>query len=204
MPVDPSVSRHAPIVMSTIPVAIARCSADLRYLWVSERYASWLGIPAGEITGKLIVDVLGQDGFASIRSYVEAVLAGQVVQCEAFICVKNIGRRWIHAEYSPTSDASGAVDGWVACVIDVTDRRGAEQRVVVAHTALSRLFELSVMPGGEEAMPALLQAVIDTAVDVSNAHMGTLHLYDQATESLHIVAHRGCQPPFLACIATVH
>jgi len=204
MSVDPSVSQHAPIVMSTMPVAIARCSADLRYLWVSERYASWLGIPAAEITGKLLVDVLGQEGLASIRPYVEVVLAGKRVEYEAFVCFKNIGRRWIHAEYSPTSDASGAVDGWVACVLDVTDRKGAEQRVAVAHTALARLFELSVMPGGEEAMPALLQAVIDTAVDVSDAHMGTLHLYDQATESLHIVAHRGFQPPFLAYIATVH
>jgi len=204
MSVDPSASQHAPIVMSTMPVAIARCSADLRYLWVSERYASWLGIPAAEITGKLLVDVLGQEGLASIRPYVEAVLAGKRVEYEAFVCFKNIGRRWIHAEYSPTSDASGAVDGWVACVLDVTDRKGAEQRVAAAHTALARLFELSVMPGGEEAMPALLQAVIDTAVDVSSAHMGTLQLYDTATESLHIVAHRGFQPPFLAYFATVH
>jgi hypothetical protein len=34
---------HAAAVVAAMPVAVTRCSADLRYLWVSDRYAAWLG-----------------------------------------------------------------------------------------------------------------------------------------------------------------
>jgi len=37
------------------------------------------------------------------------------------------GRRWVSAAYTPTFDAAGAVDGWVAVVTDIDDRRRAEQ-----------------------------------------------------------------------------
>jgi PAS domain S-box-containing protein len=186
-----------------MPVAVTRCSADLRYLWVSERYAAWLGLPAAEIAGKPIVDVIGEDGMVAIRPYVETVLAGKRVEYEDKVTFNKIGTRWIHAEYSPTFDASGAVDGWVACVLDVTDRKRAQESLSAAHKALARLFELSVMPAGPEAMPALLQATIDTAIEVTDADMGNLQLYDEATESLRIVAHHGFERPFLDHFAIV-
>jgi hypothetical protein len=34
--------KHAPAVMGAIPVEVVRLSADLHYLWVSQRYADWL------------------------------------------------------------------------------------------------------------------------------------------------------------------
>lgn len=101
-------------------------------------YAAWIGLPAAEIAGRRIIDVIGQD-----------------------------------------FSKSGAVDGWVACVIDVTAREKAEDSLSIAHSALARLFELSVMPGGAKAMPDLLQAVIDTAIDVTDADKGNLQLFDE-------------------------
>jgi PAS domain S-box-containing protein len=189
--------------MNAMPVAITRCSADLRYLWVSERYAEWLDVPVAEITGNRIADVIGEAGMSAIRPYIDVVLSGQGVEYEDRITFRKIGERWIHAEYQPTHGPTGAVDGWVACVIDVTDRKRAEERLSVAHAALARLFELSVMPGGTEAMPELLQMVLDTAIEVTDADMGNLQLYDDATASLRIVAERGFSPPFLEHFGTV-
>ena len=202
----PSVSldpQLAATVMAAIPEAVTRCSADLRYLWVSDRYAAWLGIPAAEIIGRRIVDVIGDEGMRSIRPYVEAVLAGKPVEYEAEVRLGKIGKRWIRAEYSPTFDRSGALDGWVAWVCDVTDQKRAEEDLSVAHAALGRLFELSVMPGGVEAMPALLEAVVDAAIQVTAADKGKLQLYEDASDSLRIVAHRGFDRPFLEHFAAV-
>jgi PAS domain S-box-containing protein len=193
----------AATVIAAIPGAVTRCSADLRYVWVSDRYATWLGIPAGEIMGRRIADVIGQEGMRAIRPHVDAVLAGKRVEYEEQVRFSKIGQRWIRAEYSPTFDGSGAVDGWVAWVCDVTDQKRADERLSVAHAALARLFDLSVMPGGVEAMPALLEAVVATAIEVTAADMGKLQLYDEATDSLRIVAHRGFEQPFLEHFAVV-
>jgi PAS domain S-box-containing protein len=195
----------AATILAALPVAVTRCSADLRYLWVSDRYAEWLGIPATQIVGRRIIDVLGEQGLEGIRPYVEAVLLGKRVEYEQEIRLNHLGQRWIRAEYSPTLDASGTVDGWVAWVFDVTDRKRAEARLSDAHAALARLFELSVMPGGAPAIPALLEAVADTAIAVMDADMGTVQLYDEATDSLSsIAAHRGFGRPFLDHFAVVH
>jgi PAS domain S-box-containing protein len=187
----------------SMPVVVTRCSRDLRYLWVSARCAAWIGVPAAEIIGKPIVDVLGEEAMASIRPYIDAVLAGTRVEYEETVCYKTIGPRRVHVEYSPTCDATGAVDGWVACVLDVTERKRAEERLSAAHKALARLFELSVMPASDDAMPALLQATVETAIDVIGADKGNLQLYDEATGNLRIVAHCGFERPFLDHFAVV-
>jgi PAS domain S-box-containing protein len=184
-------------VMTAMPAAVARCSADLRYLWVSDRFAEWIGRPVAEIIGKPIAEIIGEEAMAARRWRVEAVLSGKRGEFEELIPFATIGPRWIHAEYAPTFDAAGRVDGWVSCLIDVTERRRAEESLSVAHAALARLFELSVMPGGAEAMPSLLQAVVDTAIEVMAADMGNLQLYDEHDDCLRIVAHRGCDQPFL-------
>jgi GAF domain-containing protein len=71
----------------------------------------------------------------------------------------------------------------------------------MVYRSLTRLslacFELSVMPGGIDAMPALLQAVVDTAIDVTGVDMGNVQLFDEATNNLRIAAHRGFERPFL-------
>jgi GAF domain-containing protein len=52
-------------------------------------------------------------------------------------------------------------------------------------------------------MPEMLQMVLDTAIEVSDADMGNLQLYDHGTETLGIVAERGFSRPFLDHFATV-
>ncbi len=50
---------------------LTRCSRDLRYVWANEAYAALCGVAVGQIAGRLIVDVMGQQAFDAIRPYVE-------------------------------------------------------------------------------------------------------------------------------------
>jgi PAS domain S-box-containing protein len=193
----------ATTILAALPVAASRCSADLRYVWVSERYAQWLGVPDAEIVGRRIVDVLGRGAMEAIRPDIEAVLSGRCVKNERPVHFKTIGERWIHAEYSPTRAPSGVVDGWVASVADVTERKHAENRLKVAHAAVARLFDLSMMPAGSDALPELMQAVVDTAIDVTDADMGNVQLYDETTGCLRIAAQQGFDRAFLEHFAVV-
>lgn len=124
--------RQLQIVTQTMAAAVARCSRDLRYLWVSPGYAAWLLRPRDEIVDHPIVEILGEKAFEAIRPYVERVLAGESVEYEDAVNYPGLGVRWIHAAYTPTFNATGAVDGWVAVVMDITSRKDLERKLATA------------------------------------------------------------------------
>jgi PAS domain S-box-containing protein len=111
------------LVTDTMAVAVTRCSRDLRFMWVNPRYAAWVGKPAEEIVGHSIDEVLGKERFEQLKGYIARVLEGKPVSYQEQIHFKGIGSRWISVAYSPTFDAEGIADGWVASLVDVTDRR---------------------------------------------------------------------------------
>jgi len=112
------------IVVDAMAAPVVRCSRDLRYLWVSRAYADRFGRRPDEIVGRSIVDVIGAEALAAIRPYIDRVLAGERVEYEERIRFEGSGHCWIHGVYTPTIGADGAVDGWVAVVLDV----GASRR----------------------------------------------------------------------------
>jgi PAS domain S-box-containing protein len=107
--------------------AVARCSRDFRYLWANQVLADMIQRPLDEIVGCPIVDVLGTETFEALRLHFERALAGEKVTYEEEVNYRGIGRRWISATYTPTLDASGVADGWVAVMVDVTERKRAEE-----------------------------------------------------------------------------
>jgi PAS domain S-box-containing protein len=90
-------------------------------LWVSRKYAAWLGLAPEEVAGRPILDVIGREGWEHIQPHVEGVLSGKKEEFEAEVNFRGIGVRWIHAAYMPTRGSDGKVDGWVAVVTDITD-----------------------------------------------------------------------------------
>ena len=43
--------RRAQTSFCALPIAAAQASAEMRYLWVSDQYADWLGVPREELVG---------------------------------------------------------------------------------------------------------------------------------------------------------
>jgi PAS domain S-box-containing protein len=115
------------IVTDSMSVPVTRCGRDLAYVWVSKPYADWLGRPPEAIVGHPIAEVIGQEAFESLRPHFEQVLSGQAVRYEEEVNYRGLGRRWVNAVYTPTRDAAGRVDGWVAVVLDIDSRKRAEQ-----------------------------------------------------------------------------
>src|SRR5262245_44927792 len=110
-----------------MPAAALRCSRDLRFLWVNPHYARWLGKTPEEIAGRSIQELLGLGVMRELRPHIERVLNGEQVDFERRVELPGLRGRWVRSIYTPTRDARGAIDGWVAVAIDIHDRKSSEQ-----------------------------------------------------------------------------
>jgi PAS domain S-box-containing protein len=115
------------LVMDNAPAAVTRCSGDLRYVWTSRSYASWLKRAPQEIEGRPIIDVIGQQAYEAILPHIEKVLSGEREEYETQVTFLGAGTRWIHAVYVPTKNQDHLVDGWIAFITDVTRWHEAEE-----------------------------------------------------------------------------
>ena len=86
------------------------------------------------------MEVMGQAAFEIIRPRIERVLSGERVEYEDELPIAG-ERKWIHAVYTPDRDASGNVVGWVASVMDITERKRIEEELKAANAFLDAIIE---------------------------------------------------------------
>lgn len=114
-------------IINKTPFMLTRCSRDLHYRFVSRAYAKMIGRKSEEVAGKSIREIMGEEGFKTILPHVEKVLAGNRVEYETNVHFHGVGTRLLHVLYTPDMDEEGNVCGWLGSIMDITDRREAEQ-----------------------------------------------------------------------------
>jgi PAS domain S-box-containing protein len=114
------------LIMNRTPFMMTRCSSDLRYRFVSPAYAAMLGKEPKDIVGRPIQEIIGERGFQAILPRIRQALRGERVEWESEMHLEGPGWRFLHAVYLPEHDASGAVTGWIASLLDVTDHKRAD------------------------------------------------------------------------------
>jgi signal transduction histidine kinase len=72
-------------------------------------------------------DVLGAAAYDAVRPHLEEALQGKPKTYDALVPYLTGGTRWIEATYIPKTNQAGAVEGVVALVHDVTDRKRNEE-----------------------------------------------------------------------------
>ena len=130
---EEALRQNLELVINETPFMLTRCSRDLRYQFVSRAYAEMVGRPPVDITGKAIVEIMGEEGFETIRPYIETVLNGTRVEFERDVKINGVGIRSLRVVYTPDTDERGQVQGWIASILDVSDRKqGEEARALLA------------------------------------------------------------------------
>ncbi|MGH9928683.1 MAG: PAS domain S-box protein [Pyrinomonadaceae bacterium] len=115
------------VITDTTPLMLARCSKDLRYVYVNRAYATMFGLQPREIMGRSIVEIVGADVYDAIRPRIEKALQGQPVEYEEEVRLKTVGLRHLHVAYRPELASDGTISGWVTSISDQTDRKHAEK-----------------------------------------------------------------------------
>jgi PAS domain S-box-containing protein len=113
-------------VSDNADVGLIRCSRDWLYLSANPAYAKIAGKPLDQIMGRPMAEVMGAEAVETIRPYVERVLRGEHVIYEAEVPYAGAGTRYMHVSYTPDTDATGQIVGWIACITDITERKRAE------------------------------------------------------------------------------
>src|SRR5688500_9131819 len=99
------------LVINQTPFMLTRCSRDLRYQFVSRTYAEMMGRQPADIAGRAIVEIMGEEGFETIRPYIDTVLKGTRVEFECDLKIDGVGIRSLRVVYTPDTDERGRVKG---------------------------------------------------------------------------------------------
>jgi PAS domain S-box-containing protein len=129
------------LIADTAPAYIVQCDAQRRFTFVNRAYAGRFGLTPDQVVGKYVWDVVGEQGYASFKDRMDEVLAGRRVEFEMEVPYDSIGNRYIHCAYAPYFGPGGTVQGLVAVITDIGDRKRAEASVQEQEALLRTILE---------------------------------------------------------------
>ena len=119
--------RRLRMVTDALPVLIAYIDAELRYQFNNAAYVEWFGVNPEKALGRTMKEVVGESLYQNLLPHVERVLSGEPVRHAHDTALPNGRRISIEAIYVPDKDERGAVRGFYAMAMDVTERNSARQ-----------------------------------------------------------------------------
>lgn len=126
--------------VDALPDLVSFTDKDLRYRYVNSAYVRFFGVPAEELVGKSLQEVIGSDVLETSLPHIRRALAGETVTYEEeFTYPLGHGggplRVIMEGRLIPhRSDETGEVDGYYAVLRDVTaERRRDHDRARQAH-----------------------------------------------------------------------
>ena len=129
------------LVMNTVPALIAYIDCRFHYRRVNQGYERWFGLPAREVEGRHVRDVLGRQAWETVRPYLERARAGEVVTYEERMPYRLGEARWVCVTCVPDRDETGRVRGFIAHVTDITERKQADEALQAARGKISSILE---------------------------------------------------------------
>ncbi len=131
------------LIAHATPLALTRCSRERRYLFANDAAATLFGLPLDRIVGRPVPEVMGENAYAVAVPHIEKVLLGQTVEYEAEFDFRTAGPRWMRVNYIPDRDERGEIAGWIATILDITERKREEQKSRFLADASAALAELT-------------------------------------------------------------
>jgi PAS domain S-box-containing protein len=179
--------QHLNDILSSAKDGVFELNKEWRFTYINKYAAQNGGLEPEELMGESIWErlpyVTGSKYEAAFREVMETRLP---VYFESKSLVRD---KWLDVSVYPSAS------GILVFLMDATERKHAQLLLKADLEALTLMHTLSSKLIGAEGIEPLLQEIMDAAVAIVDAKMGTLQLLEG--DSLRIVAHYGHQQPFL-------
>lgn len=175
--------------------------AEDRLYWSDETYRL-LGMQPQEFEPRyedFLSSIHPEDRDGVEKAVQESLLSGNF-NPEFRIIQKSGGVRYVHSNGEVTFDKDGNPVKMEGYVQDITERKLAEARLTSDLSALTLMHELSGRLLETGRLEPLLEEIMEAAVEIVGADMGTLQLLEG--DSLRIVAAHGHKQAFLDFFAS--
>lgn len=114
------------LVIDALPVVIGYIDQDKRFRLGNQVFEEWFGIALADVEGKPMVEVLGAEAYQRTEPILELALAGERQVYDRRLTFADGTEHDLHVTFIPHVGLAGHVEGVVALVADVTERRQAE------------------------------------------------------------------------------
>jgi PAS domain S-box-containing protein len=176
-------------VISRTPFMLARCGRDLIYRFVSQPWADMLGRQPEDIVGRAIVDVIGAEAFAAVRPHIEEVLRGKRVEFARELTLPDAGPRTVHVVYMPETDARGEVDGWIASVLDITEKSRTEQMLAKQAEEQAALYQFTNRLLRADSLAAVYDAALQAILGALHCSRASIQRFDRDGVMRFVASH---------------
>lgn len=127
-------------ITDNIPALIGYVDADQRYRFANKAYHDWNGDIPDQLYGRSLRELVGDDYYAQVQPYIEAVLAGREVTFERRTR-SSLRELYARLTYLPDMDAKGGVAGFYILGYDITERKKAEEALARERTLLRQVID---------------------------------------------------------------
>nr|WP_262890671.1 PAS domain-containing sensor histidine kinase [Rufibacter sediminis] len=121
-------ARQLRMVTDALPVLIGYLDQQETYRFANKAYESWFPLKSGELLGRRVTDVVGEQAYGKVKEYLHRALAGERVDFEATMPYREGFTRHIRTSYVP-DERDGEVLGCYTLVTDVTAQVEAHRKL---------------------------------------------------------------------------
>lgn len=129
-------------ILDSTDAGIAFVDAERRYRFVNRFYEVRFNRSRDSILGKYVWDVIGDDAYATVKHYIDRVLAGEPQSFEFGMTYLNGDYAYLTSCLTPSLNSDQAVVGYYLFVFDSTERRRLELSLQAANAELEQLATL--------------------------------------------------------------
>jgi PAS domain S-box-containing protein len=139
-----SSQRELSVIIETMPGLVWCASPDGELSYVNRRILDYLGVEKDSLLSGGWADFLHPDDVASVvASWSHSVASGEAFEVQARLRGADGVYRWFHSLSQLGCDTEGNPAQWYGVMIDVDDRKRAEEKVEQAYLRLAEAQQLS-------------------------------------------------------------
>ena len=172
------------LLIDSVPANIALFSADERYRFVNRRYETMFDQEGGEIIGRHVRDIVGEEGYGNVAPYLKKALGGEIAMVEADLEYPRMGMRRMQVTLVPDVDVDGTVQGVFSIAFDVTEIRRVSEELKRAESTLAAAIQASpagiVVADGPDGIIRLANKAVCDMTGVSCDQLIGSRMEDQA------------------------